>query len=155
VDERNANEATEGRFWGTHEHALDAKGRIILPAKFREPFRDGGFLTRGADGGLALWTRSGFERRTAGMLETARRGQSQRNIGRSLAAGTFEVALDGQGRIPIPTLLREFARLQGDVIVNGAIDHIELWNPDRWNEVDAEGTQALLSGHDALDGLGF
>ena len=89
------------------------------------------------------------------MLEKARRGQSERNLARSWAANTSDVVLDGQGRIPIPPHLRDYARLEGEVVINGVINHVELWNPDRWGEADAEGTQVLLSGQESLDDLGF
>jgi MraZ protein len=143
------------RFWGTHAHTLDTKGRVILPARFREPFRGGAFLTKLVDGGLALWTSVDFDRRTAEMLETARRGQAERNVARVWAAAAFEVTPDAQGRIPVPGHLRDFARLDGDVVINGAINHVELWNPDKWRDVDAEGSQFLLSGQDVLADMGF
>ena len=145
----------EARFYGNHEHTLDAKGRVILPARFREPFRDGAFLTKLPDGGLGVWTRQEFDRRTAAMLEKGRQGQVERNVARVWAAGAFEVAPDGQGRLAIPAGLRSFARLEGDVVVNGAINHVELWNAAKWAEIDAEGSQFLLSGTDALDDIGF
>ena len=74
----------------------------------------------------------------------------------ALGAGLpVEVAPDGQGRLAIPAGLRSFARLEGDVVVNGAINHVELWNAAKWAEIDAEGSQFLLSGTDALDDIGF
>jgi MraZ protein len=155
VEDGQTNGGNEARFWGTHEHSLDAKGRVILPARFREPFRGGAFLTKLFDGCLGLWTPVAFERRTADMLEIARRGQSERNVTRSFAAGSFEVTPDGQGRIAIPPMLRDYARLESDVVVNGAINHVEIWHPDKWREVDAEGSQQLLSGQDALADMGF
>jgi MraZ protein len=155
VEESETTSGTGARFWGTHEHALDAKGRVILPSRFRDPFRGSAFLTKLVDGCLALWTPTEFDRRTADMLETARRGQSERNVARVWAAGAFEVAPDGQGRIAVPAQLREFARLDNDVVINGAINHVELWNPAKWQEVDAEGSQYLLSGQDVLADIGF
>lgn len=155
MEDEQTSDGTEARFWGTHEHSLDAKGRVILPARFRDPFRAKAFLTKLVDGCLALWTPREFERRTADMLEKARRGQSERNLARAWAAGAFDVIPDGQGRIAIPPHLREFARLDGDVVINGAINHVELWNPARWGEVDTEGSQHLLSGQDALADMGF
>lgn len=143
------------RFWGTYGHSLDAKGRVILPSKFREPFRGGAFLTKLLDGCLALWTPAEFERKTADMLEKSRRGQSERNVARVWASAAFEVTPDSQGRIPLPAQLREFAQLDGDVVINGVINHVELWNTARWREVDAEGSQGLLSGQDALADMGF
>jgi MraZ protein len=128
---------------------------VILPSRFRAPFREGAFLTKLPDGCLGLWTPSEFERRTADMLEKARRGQSERNLARSWSAGAFEVTPDSQGRFAIAPMLREYARLDNDVVVNGAINHVELWNPDKWREIDAEGSQHMLSGQDALADMGF
>jgi len=151
----NGGRPSETRFWGTHEHALDPKGRVILPSRFREPFRQGAFVTKLPEGCLGVWTPQEFERRTADMLEKARRGQAERNVARVWAAGAFDTTPDGQGRIAIPAQLRAFARLDGDVIVNGAINHVEIWNAGKWTEIDAEGSQFLLSGTDALDDIGF
>jgi len=148
-------ERAETRFWGTHGHTLDAKGRIILPSKFREPFLGGAFLTKLPEGCLGVWTPLEFERRTAAMLEKGRQGQAQRNVARVWAAGAFDGAPDGQGRIAIPPQLRSYAQLDADVVVNGAINHLELWNARKWDEIDAEGSQFLLSGTDALDDIGF
>ena len=153
--EGEGDRSSETHFWGTHEHALDAKGRVILPARFREPFRRGAFLTKLPEGCLGVWTPQEFERRTAAMLEKGRQGQAERNVARVWAAGTFDTSPDGQGRLPIPSLLRAYADLDGDVIVNGAINHVELWNPRKWEEINSEGSQFLLSGTDALDDIGF
>jgi len=146
---------TEARFYGNHEHAVDPKGRVILPARFREPFRDGAFLTKLPEGCLGVWTPQEFDRRTAAMLEKGRQGQAERNVARVWAAGAFEVAADAQGRLAIPPQLRAYAALEGDVVVNGAINHVEIWNARKWQEIDAEGSQFLLSGTDALDDIGF
>jgi len=146
---------SEPRFWGTHEHSLDTKGRVILPARFREPFRTTAFLTKLPEGCLGVWTRQEFDRRTAAMLEKGRQGQAERNVARVWAAGAFELAPDLQGRLAIPPQLRAYASLDGDVVVNGAINHVELWNARKWQEIDAEGSQFLLSGTDALDDIGF
>jgi MraZ protein len=145
----------EPRFWGTHAHALDGKGRVILPSRFREPFRPAAFLTKLPEGCLGVWTPQEFDRRTAAMLEKGRQGQAERNVARVWAAGAFEVAPDGQGRLAIPPQLRAYAGLETDVVVNGAINHVELWNASKWREIDAEGSQFLLSGTDALDDIGF
>jgi MraZ protein len=145
----------EPRFWGTHEHAVDAKGRVILPARFREPFRSGAFITKLPEGCLGVWTLQEFERMTALMMDKGRQGQAERNVARVWAAGTFDTAPDGQGRIAIPAGLRTYARLDGDVVVNGAINHLEIWNAQKWADIDSEGSQYLLSGTDALDEIGF
>jgi len=121
-------------FVGRYEHSLDTKGRVILPAKFRADFERGGYLTEHREGCLALWTPGEFERQLRATHERASSGRDERNRARLWAANSHEVEVDRQGRMAIPGRLREFAALQGDVFVNGAIDRIELWNPARWRE---------------------
>jgi MraZ protein len=145
----------DARFWGTHGHSLDPKGRVILPSRFREPFRQGAFLTKLPEGCIGVWTPQEFDRRTAAMLEKGRQGQAERNVARVWAAGAFDTAPDGQGRIAIPAQLRSYAQLDGEVVVNGAINHLEIWAARKWNDIDTEGSQFLLSGTDALDDIGF
>ena len=145
----------EPRFYGTHEHSLDAKGRVILPARFRDPFRDGAFITKLPEGCLGVWTPQEFDRRTAAVLEKGRQGQAERNVARVWAAGAFEAAPDAQGRLALPPQLRAYAGLDGDVVVNGAINHLEIWSAQRWSSIDAEGSQFMQSGTEANDLIGF
>jgi MraZ protein len=121
-------------FVGRYEHSLDIKGRVILPAKFRPQFERGGFLTQHSEGCLALWTPGEFERRMEIMQERAESGRSDRNRARLWASNSHEVEIDRQGRMAIPTHLREFADLESEVLVHGAIDRVELWNPPAWTE---------------------
>jgi transcriptional regulator MraZ len=121
-------------FVGRYEHSLDTKGRVILPSKFRPAFEHGGYLTQNREGCLALWTPGEFERQMAAMQERAASGRSDRNRARLWAATSHEVEIDRQGRMAIPVHLRAFADLQGDVLVHGAIDRVELWNPAAWEE---------------------
>ena len=119
-------------FVGRYEHSLDSKGRVILPAKFRANFEKGGFLTEHAEGCLALWTPAEFERQMASMQERASTSREDRNRARVWASTSAEVEIDRQGRMPIPSLLRTFAGLDAEVLVHGAIDRVELWDPGRW-----------------------
>jgi MraZ protein len=120
-------------FVGRFDHSLDAKGRVILPARFRSSFERGGCLTQNYERCLSLWTPGEFDRQAAEMLEGTRGGDADaRNFARVWAAGSVEVEIDRQGRMGIPGHLREFAGLGGEVLVTGAIDHIELWNPEEW-----------------------
>lgn len=122
------------RFVGHHEHSLDAKGRVILPAKFRPPFDRGGYLTQHLERCLALWTPAEFERQMTAMQELAASGRLNRNRARLWAASSHEIEVDRQGRMAIPSHLRQFASLENEVLVQGAIDRIELWNPTAWQE---------------------
>ena len=122
-------------FVGRFEHSVDAKGRIILPARFRASFERGGFLTSNREGCVALWTPGEFDRQMAEMLDGSRANKDGRNRARIWASSSAEVEVDKQGRMVIPSNLREFAQLAGDVLINGAIDRIELWNPALWEAV--------------------
>ena len=121
-------------FVGRFEHSVDAKGRIILPARFRPSFERGGFLTANLEGCVALWTPGEFERQMAEMLEGSKADRSGRNRARVWASNSAEVEVDRQGRMAVPANLRELAQLESDVLIVGAIDRIELWNPNRWEE---------------------
>lgn len=135
------------RFFGRYEHSLDQKGRVILPAKFRAPFDGGGFLTQYHDRCLALWTPDEFETQMLAMHDAQEQGREQRNLARLWSAGSAEVEPDKQGRMPIPQHLREFARLDSDVLVIGAIDRVELWSPSLW-EARVEPSEGLLTDED-------
>jgi MraZ protein len=122
-------------FVGRYEHSLDVKGRVILPAKFRTLFERGGYLTQHAEGCLALWTLSEFERQMEGVQQRAAAGSKvARNRARLWASNSAEVEIDRQGRMAIPAHLRGFAGLESDVLVLGVIDRVELWNPAAWTE---------------------
>lgn len=122
------------RFFGRYEHSLDTKGRLILPVRFRPPFEHGGYLTQYHERCLALWPPEEFQEQMVAMHERAAEGPAQRNLARVWASGSQEVEVDRQGRLAIPAFLREFAGLEGDVLVNGAIDRVELWDPGTWEE---------------------
>jgi len=122
------------RFFGRYEHSLDAKGRLILPSKFRHAFEKGGYLSQFNDRCLALWTPEDFEKQMAIMETNQQLSTEKRNLARLWAAGSQEVEIDKQGRMAIPAYLRDYARLTGDVLVHGAIDKVEIWDPQQWEQ---------------------
>lgn len=122
------------RFFGTYEHSLDSKGRVILPSKFRPHFEHGGYLTEARDGCLALWSPEEFERQMEEMQERAATSRSNRNMARFWASASRELEIDRQGRMVLPARMREYAALESDVVVAGVIDRVELWNPERWRD---------------------
>ena len=122
------------RFFGKHEHSLDLKGRVILPARFRPAFEHGGFLTQYTSRCLALWTPDEFEQLLEKMERQQESGSDELNMARYLSAGTVDVEFDRQGRFPIPAHMRTFARLENEVLVNGAINRVELWSPALWGQ---------------------
>lgn len=122
------------RFIGRYEHSLDAKGRVILPVKFRAPFERGGFLSQYHDGCLALWTPEEYDRQLETMEQESVQGRDQRNLARVWAQGSTEVEVDRSGRMAIPAYLRNWAQLESEVLVMGAIGRVEIWSPPVWEE---------------------
>jgi MraZ protein len=121
------------RFFGRYEHSLDVKGRVILPVRFRGDLGGRAYLSQYHDRCLALWTPEEFDKKLTEMEQLQDSGREERNLARVWASGSTEVEVDRQGRLPIPGYLREFARLESDVLVMGAINRVELWDPSVWS----------------------
>jgi len=132
------------RFVGRYEHSLDLKGRIILPARFRSAFDTHAFVSKHNERCLALWTPEAFEMKLDQMESIQDRTPQDRQMVRAWASGSAEVELDRQGRLAIPAYLREFAQLETAVLVHGAINHIEVWNPTEWEVRGVPGDAELV-----------
>ena len=124
------------RFFGTYEHSLDAKGRVILPARFRSQLGTQAYVSKYRHGCLALWTSEEFEKQMAEQEAKQELGDSQLNQARIWAAGSSDIEVDTQGRIALPANLRSFAGLetQNRILVVGALNRVELWSPAAWEE---------------------
>ncbi len=133
-------------FYGNYERSLDAKGRLILPAKLRAEFGESAFLTSHVDGCLALFDKADMEEQKAAMLERSKGSQDDRMIARIWASSTSEVVFDAQGRIPIPPVSRNWAGMEDDVLVIGVIDRVELWSPAKYAEKAAFANTQMLEG---------
>lgn len=121
-------------FMGEYNHTIDAKGRLIVPAKFREILGDNFIVTKGLDGCLFVypndeWTR--FEEKLKSLPLT---NKNARQFTRFFLAGAAACEVDKQGRILLPQVLREFASLEKDVVLVGVASRIEIWNRERWDE---------------------
>jgi len=120
------------RFFGRYEHSLDIKGRVILPARFRTHFGPLAYVSKYQERCLALWTPDEFQQQMDEQERLQDLGRTERNVARLWAAGSAEVDIDRQGRLAIPLYLREFAKLESGVLINGALNRVELWNPEEW-----------------------
>jgi MraZ protein len=136
------------RFFGRYEHSLDDKGRVILPSKFRGSFEHGGYLTQYTDGCLSLWTPEQFDQQMENMKERAATSKQDRNLVRLWASTSHELEIDRQGRMAIPARLRDYAGLVADVLLLGAIDRVELWNRQTWDEKVLPEEERLTQGDD-------
>jgi MraZ protein len=141
-------------FLGEYQHSLDAKGRVILPAKFRDQLADGAYITKGRDGCLFVYTAEEFENVATDVQEQAKLNAAGREAARTFAAGTIDITPDKQGRVAIPQNLRDYAGLQQGVTVAGVFSRIEIWDSAKWREREARGDAALSDGED-LQGFGM
>ena len=130
-------------FFGTHTPRLDDKGRIVLPAKFRDALVEGLVVTRGQDRCLYVWPRADFEQMTSRLSQTTGRGRNDRSYVRLLYSGASDEQPDKQGRVTIPPTLREYARLERDCVVIGAMDKIEIWDSSGWEQYMADHEDAF------------
>jgi MraZ protein len=135
-------------FLGEYQHSLDAKGRVILPARFRDQLAAGAFVTKGRGGCLSVFTQEEFEDVASTVREQSRRGAKELNAARVFFSGAADVTPDRQGRVALPANLREYAGLTRDVVVLGVFSRIEIWDRERWSELDRVGDQALTDSDD-------
>jgi MraZ protein len=142
----------DAMFLGAFVHTIDGKGRLTVPAKFRADLAAGLVVTRGIDRCLAVYPMEEWERlaeKVSALPMTDRRARAFRRL---VFADAADAIPDKQGRVLIPPRLREYAGLDGDVVVTGLDTFIEVWNPGSWDEergrveaedVDVEGWAAL------------
>jgi MraZ protein len=140
-------------FLGTHQPRLDEKGRLFLPAKYREDLAGGVVITKGQEHCLFVWPRDEF----AGLTEKLRNApvtdKVSRDYLRVLFSGASDQLPDRQGRITIPPTLRTYAGLQRDCVVIGANTRLEIWDNQTWEtylaaqeDTFAEASQEVLPG---------
>jgi MraZ protein len=140
-------------FLGEFRHSLDAKGRVILPVRFRGQLEGGAVMARALDGCLAVYPVVEFDRLAGKLREVRERGTRERQAARSFFAGAVEITPDAQGRVAVPPHLREYAHLDRDVVVAGSFDHIEIWDAQLFAARDAEGIASIAEGEGMNDFL--
>lgn len=119
-------------FMGEYSHSIDTKGRLIIPSKFREALGDEFVVTKGLDGCLFVYDNTewaAFEEKLKSLPIT---NKDARQFVRFFLAGAAEAVVDKQGRILLPTVLREFAEITKDVTLIGVGSRIEIWSKERW-----------------------
>jgi MraZ protein len=119
-------------FLGEHQHTLDAKGRVILPARFRERLANGLVFAPSQERCIDIYPATVFERRIEKLQAIPPEDQRGRAFLRILMAGAHEDRPDAQGRVTIPARLREYAHLERDLTLNGMGAKVELWDRGTW-----------------------
>ena len=131
-------------FMGEYNHTVDAKGRLIVPSRFREQLGEEFVITKGLDN----WTALEEKLRSLPLTNAAGRKFSRFLLG---SAATCEV--DRQGRILLPSVLREFAGIEKDAVLVGVGSRIEIWNKDKWAEANTFDDMEEIAEH--MEGLGI
>ncbi|PIS05473.1 MAG: cell division/cell wall cluster transcriptional repressor MraZ [Candidatus Buchananbacteria bacterium CG10_big_fil_rev_8_21_14_0_10_42_9] len=121
-------------FIGEYQHAIDDKGRIAVPVKFRKDLKIGAVVTKGLDNCLFLYTQKEWNALAQKLASLPIAKANSRAFARLMLAGAMDVSLDKQGRIILPDYLRQFANLTKKVIVAGLYSRIEIWDQAAWNK---------------------
>lgn len=119
-------------FLGRYDHTIDEKGRVTVPARFREQLEDGGFITRGFDKNLMVLTSESFDVISQRVQKMSLTNPLARDLRRMVFSNADRIEIDKAGRMLIPAFLREFAALDSAVTVVGSGDYIEIWATETW-----------------------
>lgn len=120
-------------FLGTYTPRLDEKGRLILPAKYRDELANGLVLTRGQERCIYVFSQREFEKQHEQMSQAPISSRQARDYARVFLSGASDELPDKQGRVTIPSMLRSYAGLDREVTVIGAGNRVEIWDSTAWN----------------------
>jgi MraZ protein len=125
-------------FLGKYRHSVDAKGRLAIPARFREQLPSGSVVTIGPDGALRIYPPAEWAQVMGALRLSEATSPTERALVRRLFAEASEVEFDAQGRVLIPASLREAAGIKGAAVVSGANNLVEIWSEPRWRQLEEE-----------------
>ncbi|MFA5088457.1 MAG: division/cell wall cluster transcriptional repressor MraZ [Candidatus Omnitrophota bacterium] len=144
-------------FYGEYSHTIDRKGRLILPAKFREISKEHGiekfFVTRGLDKCLFMFGEDEWRAQEQKFKSMSFTKQESRNFNRLFFSGAVEVIPDKQGRFIIPQYLKDYAKVRRDTIVIGISNRIEIWDSQTWNDFYAQSSGSFETNAENLVNL--
>lgn len=125
-------------FMGEFDHTVDDKGRVAIPAKFRTRLADGLVMTRGLDRCLFVYTAADWTVLAERIASLPITQSDARAFARLMFSGATDAQLDKQGRVVLPNYLRDYARIQNDVVIIGVNTRIEIWAREAWHETRAK-----------------
>ena len=140
-------------FMGEYSHTIDAKGRLIVPSKFRELLGNEFVVTKGLDGCLFVYTNQEWNSIEEKFRNIPLTTKDARKFSRFFFAGAAVCEVDKQGRILLPQVLREFADLQKDIVLVGVLSRIEIWSRERWQDANTYDDMDEIAEHMAELGL--
>lgn len=121
-------------FYGSYSHSLDSKGRLVIPSKMRKELDDNLFVMKGFDGALSLYKSSDFDKLIQELNNLEYHKKNSRAYLRVQLASVIELEIDRLGRVQLPTQLLNKYQIGKDVIVIGALDHIEVWDQKEYEK---------------------
>lgn len=141
-------------FIGEYAHKLDEKGRVQVPVKFRSAFKDGAVITRGLDDSLFFYTKTEWQKIADKIAALPMSNASARSFSRLMLAGAMEAEIDKQGRMIIPSYLRDFAGIKKEVVFAGLMSRVEIWDETRWRRYQRKMESNVATIADDLSELG-
>lgn len=142
-------------FLGEYKHSIDAKGRMAVPAKFRQKLDGGAILTRGLDKCLFLFPTKEWDVLVTKLVNLPLAQAGSRAFVRLMLSGACDVEFDAQGRILIPEHLRSYAHLTKKTVVTGLFNRIEVWDDAEWSRYKSKTESASDEIAEKLEGLGI
>lgn len=121
-------------FMGEYNHSIDSKGRIIVPSKFREELGEEFVVTKGLDGCLFAYPNKEWQTFEEKLRTLPLTNKNARQFSRFFLAGAASCEIDKQGRFLLPSVLREYAELEKDVVLVGVLSRVEIWSKLKWEE---------------------
>lgn len=125
-------------FIGEHRHTLDNKNRLIMPAKFRDELGPVFVITKGLDNCLFIYSRDEWANIESKLKTLPMTNKDARAFVRFFFAGATECEIDKQGRVLIPSNLKEFARIDKEAVIIGVSTRLELWSLEEWNKFNSD-----------------
>ncbi len=142
-------------FMGEYNHTIDSKGRLIVPARFREALGDEFVITKGLDGCLFVYAEKEWQVFEEKLRSLPLTNKNSRQFTRFFLAGAAACEVDKQGRVLIPQVLRDFAALEKDVVLVGVASRIEIWSRQRWDECMDNYDDDMDEVAENMESLGF
>ncbi len=140
---------------GEYEHRLDNKGRLIVPSKLREELGCTFMITKGLDSCLYIYPNEEWQLFAEKLRELPMTNKNARQFKRFFNSGATKCEVDGQGRILLPQTLRDFAKIEKDVVIIGNGEKAEIWNKEQWDAINNEEALNMDEIADKLDELDF
>lgn len=142
-------------FKGEYNHTVDTKGRLIIPAKFREKLGETFVVTKGLDGCLYVYSDEEWEKIEDKFSELPLTDEDARQFTRFFFSGAADCEVDKQGRVLLPAVLREHAGIEKEAVLAGVLNRVEIWSKERWLKTKDYSDVNQIAKHMSEIGLRF